>query len=144
MIVRFIVYGMGREKVTNLVRGAAPPGTIVDALSDYQAATDIKSGKADVAIGVCQSGSGGALAIPRALLGADACASLSTPSRRPTSEDIRSAVLQNKKVFGFALAHVDAAVPELVGALNSRSTGGETEASAATGESNKADQSEAR
>jgi hypothetical protein len=115
--MRFITYGMGRERVVDLVRSSAPPGSTVDALSDYQAANDVRTGKADVAIGVCQSGAGGALAIPMALLGAGACAQLSTPTRQPTRDEIVAAATSGKKVFGLALAHVEAAIPILVQAL---------------------------
>jgi hypothetical protein len=118
--MRIVTYGMGRERVVGLLRAAAP-GAEVSPTSDYQAAMDVKGGGADVAIGVCQSGAGGALAIPRALLGVDACAQLSTPSRQPTEEDIRGAVATGKKVFGLALGHVDAAVPALVQALHEHS-----------------------
>ena len=50
--MRFVVYGMAREKVINLIRSLAPEGTTVQARSDYQAAHDIKTGQADVAIGL--------------------------------------------------------------------------------------------
>jgi hypothetical protein len=115
--MRFVTYGMGREQVVDMVRSAAPAGTTVDALSDYQAANDIRTGKADAAIGVCQSGAGGALAIPMALLGSPVCAQLSTPSRKPTAEEIAAAVTSGKKVFGLALGHIDEAIPTLVRAL---------------------------
>ena len=119
MIMRIVTYGMGRDQVLDLVRSAAPAGSTVDALSDYQAANDVRSGKADAAIGVCQSGAGGALAIPMALLGSSACAQLSTPSRQPTEAEILAAAASGKKVFGLALGHVDAAIPTLVRALTS-------------------------
>lgn len=122
--MRLVTYGMGRERVVGLMRAAAPAGASVDAISDYQAAMDVKAGKADAAIGVCQSGAGGALAIPRALLGVDLCAQLSTPSRQPTDEEIRSAVAAGKKVFGLALGHVDGAVPTLVQALGAAAGNG--------------------
>jgi hypothetical protein len=115
--MRFITYGMGREQVLALVRSVAPVGSTVEALSDYQAANEIRTGKADAAIGVCQSGAGGALAIPMALLGATSCAQLSTPSRQPTEDEIVSAAASGKKVFGLALGHVDSAIPVLVRAL---------------------------
>jgi hypothetical protein len=115
--LRIVNYGMGRDRVVKLVRASGRDGMTVEAVSDYQAATRLKAGQADVAIGVCQSGAGGALAIPRALLGAECCAQLSTPSRKPTEEEIRAAVAEGKTVFGFALAHVDSAVPILVDAL---------------------------
>ncbi|MFH5823526.1 DUF2620 family protein [Georgenia sp. AZ-5] len=116
--MRFVTYGMGRERVVGLIRSVAPPGSVVEALSDFQAANDVRAGQADVAIGVCQSGAGGALAIPMALLGAGSCAQLSTPSKQPTGEEIREAVASGKKVFGLALSHVDTAIPTLVQALS--------------------------
>jgi hypothetical protein len=115
--MRIVIYGMGREQVLELVRSVAPAGSTVDPLSDYQAANEIRTGQADAAIGVCQSGAGGALAIPMALLGSASCAQLSTPSRQPTDDEIVAAARSGKKVFGLALGHVDAAVPTLVRAL---------------------------
>jgi hypothetical protein len=114
---------MGGERVAALVRQSVEPDATVQAVSDYQAATEIKSGKADAAVGVCQSGAGGALAVPRALLGADLVAQLSTPSRQPTEQEIVEAVAQGKKVFGLAMAHLDAAVPHLLRALAERGAG---------------------
>jgi hypothetical protein len=115
--MRIVTYGMGREQVLELVRSVAPAGSTVDAVSDYQAANDIRTGQADAAIGVCQSGAGGALAIPTALLGSANCAQLSTPSRQPTEDEIVAAATSGKKVFGLALGHVEAAIPTLVRAL---------------------------
>jgi hypothetical protein len=125
--MRIVTYGMGREHVLDLVRSVAPPGSDVDALSDYEAANAIRTGEADAAIGVCQSGAGGALAMPMALLGPASCAQLSTPSRQPTNDEIVAAASAGKKVFGLALSHVDAAVPTLVRALTAPS-GTETSA----------------
>jgi hypothetical protein len=118
--MRIVTYGMGREQVTGLLRSAASPGSTVESCSDYQAAMDVKSGAVDAAIGVCQSGAGGALAIAKALLGAERCAQLSTPSRPPTSEEIEQAVAAGCQVFGIALHHVEATIPPLVAALAGR------------------------
>jgi hypothetical protein len=117
--MRVLTYGMGGERVSVVVRQYLPAAT-VESSSDYQAAMDIKSGKADAAIGVCQSGAGGALAVPRALLGPTLCAQLSTPSRQPTKDEIGEAVAQGKKVFGLAMAHLEASIPHLAAALDAR------------------------
>lgn len=112
--MRIVTYGMGKDRVLELVRSCGASTISVDSVSDFQAANDIKSGKANFAIGVCQSGAGGALAMPMALLGPKFCAQLSTPSRQPSREEILEAVKQGKQVFGLALSHLDFAIPILM------------------------------
>ena len=115
--MRVLVYGMARNRVAELVRLHGAPGTEVRAVSDYEAAMNIRAGKADLGIGVCQSGAGGALAVSRALLGSDACLQVSSPSRPPDKEEIRRAARQGKKAFGIALSHVETAVPLIMDAF---------------------------
>ena len=112
--MRIVIYGMGKDRVLDLVASCNAITVSVDSVSDFQAANEIRAGKADFAIGVCQSGAGGALAMPLALLGQKYCAQLSTPSRQPTREEILDAVREGKQIFGLALNHLDFAIPILI------------------------------
>ena len=115
--MRVAVYGMARSRLVELVRAHGGPDTTVLAVSDYEAAMDLRAGKADLGIGVCQSGAGGALAVARALLGTDRCLQVSSPSRPPQEEQIRGAVREGKKAYGIALSHVNVAVPMIMAAF---------------------------
>lgn len=122
--MKIVTYGMGREEVIAAVQSHAPTGSEVNAVSDYQAATDVKTGAADFAIGVCQSGSGGALAVPRALLGQDLCIALSSPSQLPSEDDIRAAVAAGKRCFGIAIGHIATVIPTLLAAITDAGSAG--------------------
>lgn len=119
--MKILVYGIGRERVIDALR-KRDSGTTIEATSDYESALAVKQTSDVFAIGVCLSGAGGALAIPRALLGADLVAQLSTPTRVPSEREILEAVGRGSRVFGLAVAHVDAAVPVLLTELKRRQT----------------------
>ncbi|HYM49558.1 MAG TPA: DUF2620 family protein [Candidatus Limnocylindrales bacterium] len=114
--MRVLVYGMARTRVAELVRAHGGPDTTVRAVSDYEAAMNLRAGRVDLGIGVCQSGAGGALAVARALLGTHLCLQVSSPSRPPQEEEIRRAVKEGRKAFGIALSHIEIAVPLIMAA----------------------------
>lgn len=108
-----VVYGMEKDRVAAKLRAGLSPEDEVQTCSDYDAAMRLRAGKADFGVGVCQSGAGQALAIPRALIGAERCVQLSSPSAPPDETAMKAAIEQGKRVFGFAVGHVDAAIPRL-------------------------------
>lgn len=118
--MRVVVYGMARARLVELVRAHSGEETNVRAMSDYEASMDLLAGKADIGIGVCQSGAGGALAVARAVLGSELCLQVASPSRPPKRDDINAGVDAGKKAFGIALSHVDAAVPMIMSACRAR------------------------
>ncbi|NPV71052.1 MAG: DUF2620 domain-containing protein [Firmicutes bacterium] len=86
------------------------------ALSDIEAAMEVKSGRADYYLGACLTGGGG-LAMAIALLGIERCVTVSSPGRPPKPEEIRKHVRAGKKAFGFTADHAEAAVPAIIQAL---------------------------
>jgi hypothetical protein len=117
--MRVVVYGMARGRLVELVREHGDAETTVRAISDYEAAMDLLAGTADLGIGVCQSGAGGALAVARAVLGTERCLQVSSPSRPPDDGEIVTAVRAGKVAFGIALSHVSVAVPKIITAFRS-------------------------
>ena len=61
--------GMGKERIAQLVQETGAGLVEAKAKTDFEAATAVKSGKADYYIGACQSGAGGALGVANAILG---------------------------------------------------------------------------
>jgi hypothetical protein len=80
------------------------------AASDFQAAMDVKNGKADYYFGCCETGAGGSLAGAIAFLGYQNCASVSFPGIPPKREKIAEYLKEGKKAFGFTNGNAEEAV----------------------------------
>lgn len=119
-MLRFVVAGIGKDRLALAIGQAGGDRVTVTTKTDIEAAMAIKSGQADVYVGACNSGAGGALAIATALLGAPATVTLADGSRAATPDAIRAAVAAGKLAFGLRSQDVDAVVPELVASLLAR------------------------
>ena len=72
--------------------------------NDLDAVMAMKAGQFDYYIGACNTGGGGALAIAIALLGANACKTISMPGKiLPVNE--------GKIAFGFTSQHMEQVLP---------------------------------
>lgn len=78
---------------------------------DIEAAMDIKAGKADLYLGACNTGGGGALAMAIALLGMNLCQTVSMPGKISSEEEIKEAVKAGKKAYGFTAQHAAQVIP---------------------------------
>lgn len=123
-MLRLVVTGMGRDRMERIIRDLNLPDVSCQQCSDFEGATMVKAGKADVYLGACQSGSGGALAMALALLGPTRCATVSTIGRPPFPDDIRQQVVEGKVAFGMMADHIPQVLPVLVPALAARAGGG--------------------
>ena len=78
---------------------------------DIDAAMAIKAGTADIYLGACNTGGGGALAMAIALLGMKLCQTVSMPGKICTEDEIKKAVDDGKKAFGFTAQHAEQVIP---------------------------------
>jgi hypothetical protein len=114
----FVVTGMGKERIAELVQANGGSDTTVEVKTDFEAALAIQRGQADYYIGACQSGAGGALGVATAILGSKNVARLSGLGQTtPTQTEIDGVVATGVRAFGLAHSHVDTVVPMLVRAL---------------------------
>lgn len=105
---------MEKQEIAAQIRDLVKDKAEVEVMSDLQAATAIKTGKADYYVGACHTGGGGALSMAMALLGRDKCETVSMPGRPPVKEKIVNAVAQGKVAFGFTGDHAQMAVPIII------------------------------
>ena len=119
-MINVVVAGMGKERMAQLVQEAGAGKVAATAKTDFEAASAVKSGKADYYIGACQSGAGGALGVVNAILGSDQVVRLSGVGTTADPDDVRAAVASGKRAFGISHSQMDAIVPVLVGAMLSR------------------------
>ncbi|EMG26946.1 hypothetical protein X560_0202 [Listeria fleischmannii 1991] len=85
--------------------------------SDLDAAMALKNGEVDYYVGACETGSGGALAMAIALVGASHCVTIASPSSVMTSDEILEQVKNGKTAFGFTKNSIDQVLPVLIKAL---------------------------
>jgi hypothetical protein len=111
----FVVTGIGKQRIADLVTEAGGPEVSVTVATDFEAAIAIQQGRADYYIGACHSGAGGALGVARAVLGADNVIRLSGMGRgAPGADEVEGAVATGARAFGLAHDHIDLVVPLLV------------------------------
>ena len=101
-IIADMASSIGKEMVT------------VSIMGDIQAAMEVKNGQADIYLGACNTGGGGALSMAIALLGMDQCATLSMPGSIKTDSEIAAEIAAGKKAFGFTSQHIDKIMPVLM------------------------------
>jgi hypothetical protein len=117
-VIRIAVCGMGRDRIATLAKEAGGGQVETMALTDFEAANAVKTGKADYYIGACQSGAGGALAVANALLGPTIVTRLVGPGgAAPDQQQVADALKEGKKAFGIVHTQTDIAVPAIVSAL---------------------------
>ncbi len=119
-MIKVVVTGMGKERIAQLVQETGAGLVEAKAKTDFEAASAVKSGKADYYIGACQSGAGGALGVANAILGSAEVVRLSGVGTTADPADVRAAVESGKRAFGISYSQIDAIVPVLVGAILAR------------------------
>ena len=98
---------MGKEEIKDLIVTTMGTECEVAIRDDVAAAMDVKSGNADLYLGACMTGGGGALAMAIAILGYGACMTVSDADENA----IRDAL---KKAFGFTPSMSRTVVPVIV------------------------------
>lgn len=106
-----------KQKIADMVQELGKDQVSVCTDNDIQAAMLVKSGQADIYVGACNTGGGGALSMAIALLGMDKCSTLSMPGSLKTEDEILADVNDGKIAFGFTAQSLDDIVPPLMRAL---------------------------
>ena len=106
-----------KQKIADMVLALGKDRAEVSVLDDIQAAMQVKSGQADVYLGACHTGGGGALSMAIALLGMGTCATLAMPGSVRSEAEIAAEVNAGKTAFGFTAQNIDDVVPALMKAL---------------------------
>lgn len=101
---------MGKEEIKKLVDAAVGDECEAVIKDDVAAAMDIKSGNADLYLGACMTGGGGALAMAIAILGYGMCMTVTDGDENA----IRKALESGKKAFGFTPSMSKTVVPVIV------------------------------
>jgi hypothetical protein len=90
--------------------------------NDLDAVMAMKAGQFDYYIGACNTGGGGALAMAMALLGAEACKTISMPGKILSDEEIIQAVNEGKTAFGFTSQHMEQVLPVWLKAIQEKNS----------------------
>ena len=101
---------MGKEEIKDLIVTTMGTECEVAIRDDVAAAMDVKSRHADLYLGACMTGGGGALAMAIAILGYGACMTVSDADENA----IRDALKSGKKAFGFTPSMSRTVVPVIV------------------------------
>lgn len=100
-----------KQKIADLTKKIAGDRASVEIKNDIEAAMAIKNGTADIYLGACNTGGGGALAMAIALLGMGKCATVSMPGNIKTEEEIKKEIELGKKAYGFTAQHAEEVIP---------------------------------
>lgn len=110
--MKIVVGGqIDKQRIADLTASIVGNQAEVVVMGDIEAAMAVKNGEADLYLGACNTGGGGALAMAIALLGMDQCATVSMPGSMKSEEEIAAEVAAGKKAFGFTAQHLDVVVP---------------------------------
>ncbi len=114
-MVNIVVGGqMDKQTIAGLIEKIGGDKVAVTIKSDIEAALAVKAGEADFYIGACATGAGAALAMAYALIGADVCTALSIPGKISGEDEIKKALIDGKKAFGFVNNDADRLLPILI------------------------------
>jgi len=114
-MVRIVVGGqMDKQIIANLITEVGGSGVDVSIKSDIEAALAIQTNQAQYYFGACATGAGGALAMAIGLLGPQHCVSVSIPGKIMREDEIRMAVRNGKKAFGFVNYDAEKVIPVLL------------------------------
>ncbi|WP_337264930.1 MULTISPECIES: DUF2620 domain-containing protein [unclassified Serratia (in: enterobacteria)] len=117
--MKFVIGGqIEKEKIADAVRRlAGEKATSISIMNDIEAAMSIKGGQADIYLGACNTGGGGALAMAIAIIGMDKCATVGMPGKILSDDEIAACIKAGKIAFGFTGQDIDAVVPVIVNTL---------------------------
>lgn len=109
---RIVIGGqIDKEKISNIVKTIGKDKVSISIKTDIEAAMSIKNNEADIYLGACNTGGGGALAMAIAILGVGACSTISMPGSIKSDEEIKKEVASGKKAFGFTAQDVEHVLP---------------------------------
>ncbi|MFF4409210.1 DUF2620 domain-containing protein [Streptoverticillium reticulum] len=114
-MTRILTGGLGRTDVAHLVQQLAPDGIDVAESSDMDAASELRSGRADYYLGTCHTGAGASLGVLVGVLGSGACHTFGRAV--PRDDQVAALLAAGVRVFGFAVDRIDAVAPVIVRAV---------------------------
>lgn len=101
---------MSKNEIRDAITSIAGDWAEVEIKDDVSAAMDVKTGKADLYLGACMTGGGGALAMAIAILGYGKCQALTSDDE----EVIKKAVKNGVKAFGFTPTLLKSVIPVIL------------------------------
>jgi len=113
-MIKVNIGGMNTQEIKNLVEQFSNGKIEAKITSDINGVQEVVKGEADYYFGACATGGGGAISMAIAILGYSKCFTASMPGRPPKEADVKKAVQDGKKAFGFTCDHVQLAVPLIV------------------------------
>jgi len=114
-MLKIVVGGqMDKQAIANLIQKYGQGLVEVSIKSDIEAALAVQMNQAQYYFGSCATGSGGALAMAIGLVGPQYCVSVSIPGHIMGEEEIRKAVRDGKKAFGFVNNDAEKVIPVLL------------------------------
>lgn len=117
-MIKIVIGGqLAKQEIEQEVKKIAGNQVELTIKGDLDAAMALKSGQADFYIGACETGSGGALAMPIAIVGKSQSVTLASPSSIMSAEQIEQEVKNGKTAFGFTKNSKDQVLPILIPAL---------------------------
>lgn len=116
--MRIIAGGVAKQEVAAALQPLLGPDDTVTVGNDMDAAMQLRSNAVDYYLGTCHTGAGASLGVLVGLLGSDKTHTFGRGV--PSEEAVQQAVDAGNVAFGFSLDQVDAVVPRLFAALQSR------------------------
>lgn len=114
-MLKVVVGGqINKEEIAKFIKNYLHDQVEVTIKSDLDAAMAMKANQYDYYVGACNTGGGGALAMAMALVGADACATISMPGKIFADDFIIAEVSKGKRCFGFTAQHAEQVLPVLL------------------------------
>lgn len=114
-MLRVVVGGqIAKNEIAKIIQEQFSAEATVEIMGDIQAASAVKNGQADICLGACDTGGGGALAMAIAILGYAGCVTVSSPGRSMEEKEIIEQVKAGKKAFGFIPEDAGRVVPIII------------------------------
>lgn len=103
-----------KQKLYDITKSLVGESVSIEIKGDVEAAMEIKAGTADLYLGACNTGGGGALAMAIALVGLNKCETVSMPGSVKSKEEIEAAYDAGKKCFGFIPQDAEQIIPVII------------------------------
>ncbi len=114
-MLKIVIGGqLAKEEILKAAEETAAGRIECRVMGDIEAAMEIKSGTADLYLGACDTGGGGALAMAIAIIGYGKCLTVSMPGRMLGEEEICKGIDEGKQAFGMVPEDIKRVVPVII------------------------------
>ena len=114
-MTKILTGGAGKAQVADLLAELGVDGLEVAVSSDMEAATLLRTGRADYFLGTCHSGAGASLGLLLGVLGSGMCHTFGRSV--PTDAEVAALLADGKRVFGFGMDQLSDVTPVIARAL---------------------------